>query len=177
MASWATIGAMVRGLLLLLLCGSVTACASQDNMLLAGPNAKQPTPKVEDAAFFPSDDYLRMGKVYFRNESYGLAAQSYQKAVEVTPKDAEAWLGLAASYDHLRRFDLADQAYEKVLKLGAQNATILNNAGYSQLLRGNLQSARRFLLRAYELEPDNPYIQNNLRLLGESEKSVKRSAN
>ena len=177
MASWATIGAMVRGLLLLLLCGSVTACASQENMLLAGPNAKQPTPKVEDAAFFPSDDYLRMGKVYFRNESYGLAAQSYQKAVEVTPKDAEAWLGLAASYDHLRRFDLADQAYEKVLKLGAQNATILNNAGYSQLLRGNLQSARRFLLRAYELEPDNPYIQNNLRLLGESEKSVKRTGN
>lgn len=146
-------------------------------MLLAGPNAKQPAPKVEDAAFFPSDDYLRMGKVYFRNESYGLAAQSYQKAVEVTPKDAEAWLGLAASYDHLRRFDLADQAYAKVLQFGSQNAAILNNAGYSQLLRGDLKSARKFLLRAYELDPGNPYIQNNLQLLGESEKSVKRSAN
>ena len=170
-------GAAARCALLLLLCGSATACASQDNMLLAGPNAKQPAPKVEDAAFFPSDDYLRMGKVYFRNESYGLAAQSYQKAVEVTPKDAEAWLGLAASYDHLRRFDLADQAYAKVLQLGAQNAAILNNAGYSQLLRGDLKSARRFLLRAYELDPDNPYIQNNLKLLGESEKSVKRSGN
>ena len=177
MGSRATIGAVARGLAVLLLCGGVTACASQDNMLLAGPNAKQPAPKVEDAAFFPSDDYLRMGKVYFRNESYGLAAQSYQKAVEVTPKDAEAWLGLAASYDHLRRFDLADQAYEKVLQLGSQNAAILNNAGYSQLLRGNLQSARKFLLRAYELEPDNPYIQNNLKLLGESEKSVKRPGN
>lgn len=177
MGSRATIGALARGLALLSLCGGVTACASQDNMLLAGPNAKQPAPKVEDAAFFPSDDYLRWGKVYFRNESYGLAAQSYQKAVEVTPKDAEAWLGLAASYDHLRRFDLADQAYEKVLQLGSQNAAILNNAGYSQLLRGNLKSARKFLLRAYELEPNNPYIQNNLQLLGESEKSVKRSGN
>ena len=166
-----------RCAMLLLLSVGVTACVSQENMLLAGPNAKQPAPKVEDAAFFPSDDYLRMGKVYFRNESYGLAAQSYQKAVEVTPKDAEAWLGLAASYDHLRRFDLADQAYAKVLQLGSQNAVILNNAGYSQLLRGNLASARKFLLRAYELQPDNPYIQNNLKLLGESEKSVKRSGN
>lgn len=173
----ATLGLAGRCAVLLLLSGGVTACASQENMLLAGPNAKQPTPKVEDAAFFPSDDYLRMGKVYFRNESYGLAAQSFQKAVEVTPKDAEAWLGLAASYDHLRRFELADQAYEKVLKLGSQNAAILNNAGYSQLLRGNLASARRFLLRAYELEPDNPYIQNNLKLLGESERSVKRPGN
>ena len=167
----------MRGIVLLVLCGSISACASQDNMLLAGPNAKQPAPKVEDAAFFPSDDYLRMGKVYFRNESYGLAAQSYQKAVEVTPKDAEAWLGLAASYDHLRRFDLADQAYAKVLQLGSQNAAILNNAGYSQLLRGDLKSARRFLLKAYELDPNNPYIQNNLKLLGESEKSVQRSGN
>jgi len=172
-----TTGLAGRCVMLLLLCAGVTACASQQNMLLAGPNAKQPAPKVEDAAFFPSDDYLRMGKVYFRNESYGLAAQSYQKAVEVTPKDAEAWLGLAASYDHLRRFDLADQAYGKVLQLGSQNAAILNNAGYSQLLRGNLASARKFLLRAYELEPDNPYIQNNLKLLGESERSVKRPGN
>lgn len=177
MGSRGTTGWAARSIVLILLCVGVTACASQENMLLAGPNAKEPTPKVEDAAFFASDDYLRMGKVYFRNESYGLAAQSYRKAVELTPKDAEAWLGLAASYDHLRRFDLADQAYEKVLQLGAQNATILNNAGYSQLLRGNLASARRFLLRAYELEPDNPYIQNNLKLLGESEKSVKRPGN
>jgi Flp pilus assembly protein TadD len=26
------------------------------------------------------------------------------------PEDAEAWIGLAASYDRVRRFDLADQA-------------------------------------------------------------------
>jgi len=130
--------------------------------------------KLEDPKFYPSDDYLRMGKVHFRNGDYGLAEEKFRKAVEVTPKDAEAWLGLAASYDQLRRFDLADKAYEKVLQLGAKNAAILNNAGYSQLLRGDLKSARRFLLKAYELEPDNPYIVNNIKLLGESEKSVKR---
>jgi tetratricopeptide (TPR) repeat protein len=70
--------------------------------------------------------------------------------------------------------DLADQAYGRVLQLASRNAVILNNAGYSQLLRGDLKSARRFFLKAYELEPENPYIANNLRLLGESEKSVKR---
>jgi len=172
MGSRATSGAALRCALLFLLSMGAAACASQENQLL-----KDSKTKLEDPAFFPSDDYLRMGKVYFRNENYGLAAESYQRAVEVTPKDAEAWLGLAASYDHLRRFDLADQAYEHVLQLASQNATILNNAGYSQLLRGNLPSARKFLLKAYELEPDNPIIQNNLRLLGESEKSVKRSGN
>ncbi len=172
MGSRATAGAAWRYALLVLLGAGMAACTSQENLLLAGSGMK-----MEDPAFYPSDDYIRKAKVYFRNENYGLAAQSYQKAVEVTPKDAEAWLGLAASYDHLRRFDLADQAYEKVLQLGANNATILNNAGYSQLLRGDLKSARRFLLKAYELQPDNPYIQNNLKLLGESEKSVKRTGN
>ena len=130
---------------------------------------------LEDPKFYPSDDYIRMAKVNFRNGDYGLAERNYRKAVEVTPRDVEAWLGLAASYDRLRRFDLADNAYEKVLQLGAKNAAILNNAGYSQLLRGDLVSARRLLLRAYELEPENPYIVNNLNLLGESEKSVKRA--
>ena len=130
---------------------------------------------MEDPKFYPSDDYIRMAKVNFRNGDYGLAESNYRKAVEVTPKDAEAWLGLAASYDQLRRFDLADNAYQKVLQLGATNAAILNNAGYSQLLRGDLKNARRFLLKAYELEPENPYIVNNIALLGESEKSVLRA--
>ena len=129
---------------------------------------------MEDPKFYPSDEYIRMAKVNFRNGDYGLAESNYRKAVEVTPKDAEAWLGLAASYDQLRRFDLADNAYEKVLQLGYNNAVVLNNAGYSQLLRGDLKSARRFLLKAYELEPENPYIVNNIALLGQSEKSVKR---
>ena len=130
--------------------------------------------KLEDPKFYPSDDYIRMGKVHFRNGDYGLAEEKFRKAVEVTPKDAEAWLGLAASYDQLRRFDLADNAYDKVLLLAHDNAVILNNAGYSQLLRGNIEGARRFLLRAYELDPNNPYIANNLKLLGESKKTVKR---
>jgi Flp pilus assembly protein TadD len=130
--------------------------------------------KMEDPKYYPSDDYVRMGKVYFRSGNYGLAEEKFRKAVEVTPKDAEAWLGLAASYDQLRRFDLADKAYDKVLLLASDNAVILNNAGYSQLMRGNIEGARRFLLRAYELDPNNPYIANNLILLGESKKTVKR---
>src|SRR6185436_13165938 len=147
----------------------VAACQpSAENRLL-----QESGMTMEDAKFYPSDEYIRMAKVNFRNGDYGLAEKNYRKAVEVTPKDAEAWLGLAASYDRLRRFDLADNAYKQVLQLGYNNAVVLNNAGYSQLLRGDLKSARRFLLKAYELEPDNPYIVNNIALLGESEKSVK----
>lgn len=143
--------------------------ASTENRLL---KASEMT--MEDANFHPSDSYIRLGKVHYRNGDYGLAEEQYRKAVEVSPRDAEAWLGLAASYDQLRRFDLADQAYEQVFDLSSNDPIMLNNAGYSQLMRGNIENARKLLLRAYELAPDNVYIANNLKLLGESKTSVKR---
>ncbi len=130
--------------------------------------------KMEDPKYFPSDDYVRIAKVHYRQGDYGLAEQNYRKAVEVTPRDTEAWLGLAAAYDELRRFDLADKAYAQAAKLGSNNPIILNNIGYSQMLRGNIPAARKLLLKAHELDPENPYIANNLTLLGESGKTVKR---
>jgi Flp pilus assembly protein TadD len=160
-------GVAAAGALVALMAG----CApSTENSLLAGSDLK-----VEDPKFFPSDDYLRAGKIHYRNKDYGKAELNFRKAVEVTPADAEAWLGLAASYDQLRRFDLADKAYERALALDGKNSTILNNAGYSQLLRGNTEKARQLLLKAYEIDPGNPYILNNLALLGETSETVRRS--
>jgi Flp pilus assembly protein TadD len=159
--------AFLAGIGFLLLAGCQP---SAENRLLQGSGLT-----MEDPKFFPSDEYLRKGKVHFKNRDYGLAEWNFRKAVEVTPTDTAAWLGLAASYDHLRRFDLADNAYQKVLALGPKNPIVLNNAGYSQLMRGNIPQARRYLLKAYEIDPGNPYIVNNLELLGESGKTVKRA--
>ena len=156
---------------LLLLSALMAGCQpSTENRLLQGSGMT-----MEDPAFYPSDTPLRAAKVAFKNSDFGLAETNYRKAVELTPNDVEAWLGLAATYDHLRRFDLADPAYEKVLQLGSRNAIVLNNAGYSKLLRGDLKGARIFLLKAFELQPENPYIINNIALLNESDKSVKRA--
>jgi Flp pilus assembly protein TadD len=57
-------------------------------------------------------------------------------------RDAEAWLGLAASYDRLRRFDLADRAYAQAIGILGPKTEILNNQGYSYMLRGNFKRAR-----------------------------------
>ena len=57
------------------------------------------------------NDELNLGKKHYRANNFGLAEKHFRLAVEKHPRDAEAWLGLAASYDRLRRFDLADRAY------------------------------------------------------------------
>ena len=120
----------------------------------------------------PNDD-LSLGKENFREGNYGLAERYFRKAVESDAKDAEAWLGLAAAYDRLRRFDLADRAYEEVIRIMGPTAEILNNQGYSFMLRGEFVRAREILLAARARAPGNPYIENNIALLDESARSRK----
>jgi Flp pilus assembly protein TadD len=108
---------------------------------------------------------LVKAKQQFRDQNYGLAEESFRALVEKDPSNAEAWLGLGASYDELRRFDLADRAYAQVLRLTGPTAQLLNNRGYSQLMRGNYKAARRDLYAARAKDPGNPAIANNITLL------------
>ena len=143
--------------------------ATQEERLLAESGER-----AHDPEFHASDEALKAGKVHYRNGDWGLAEENFRRAVELAPRDAEAWVGLAASYDRLRRFDLADRAYGNAIKLVGHNPVILNNLGYSNLLRGNIQEARRNFLLALEKDPTNPYIMNNIELLDESGKAIKR---
>ena len=127
-----------------------------------------------DAKYYPSDEPLKLGMEHFGRGDYGLAERYFRDAVEKAPRDVTAWVGLAASYDRLRRFDLADQAYAHAIKLRGPTVHILNNQGYSMMLRGNLKEARRKFLKAYELYPGNPTIANNLELLNTSYRFVQR---
>ena len=127
-----------------------------------------------DSKYYPSDEPLKLGMEHFGRGDYGLAERYFRDAVEKAPRDVTAWVGLAASYDRLRRFDLADQAYSHAIKLRGPTVHILNNQGYSMMLRGNLKEARRKFLKAYELDPGNPTIANNLELLNTSYRFVQR---
>jgi tetratricopeptide (TPR) repeat protein len=114
------------------------------------------------------NDELSLGKKHYRANDFGLAEKHFRRAVETHPRDAEAWLGLAASYDRLRRFDLADRAYAQAVDIVGPTVAILNNKGYSYMLRGDYKRARATLAVAQRKDPTNRYVQNNIRLLEES---------
>jgi tetratricopeptide (TPR) repeat protein len=120
----------------------------------------------------PNDD-LSIGKKYFHQGSYGLAERHFRKAVELHGRDAESWVGLAASYDRLRRFDLADRAYGQAIKLIGATPEIMNNQGFSYMLRGDYGRARTTLLSAQAKDPKSLFIANNLRLLEASARKSK----
>jgi Flp pilus assembly protein TadD len=156
------------------LCCHAGACASltdeEINAELAGG--------ISDTSSFgslPEAVWLEKAKQNFRDGNYGLAERFYRQSIEEQPKNVEAWLGLAASYDRLKRFDLADKAYDALIKLVGHTPTVLNNLAFHEMLKGNLVLARRHLEAAYAADPGNPYIESNMKMLVEFEAKAGRA--
>jgi len=147
---------------------------------VATPPVQQPAPQlsvpVTATPVLPGadgkDDVAR-GREEFRAGNYAAAESAFDRAAKMNPRDAEAWLGLAACYDRMRRFELADRAYVQASSIRGPTSEILNNQGYSYLLRGDLARARTTLTAARNKDPGNRYVQNNLQLLESKERSAK----
>jgi len=125
--------------------------------------------------YYPNDELLVAARLQFNSKNYGKASTLYKKAIDVAPNDPQALLGYAAASDMLRRFDQSDMAYRRLEPVIGNRIEFHNNYGYSQLLRGNLQVARRHFLIAYEQDPSNAYAANNLELLRNSSSYQRRS--
>ena len=128
-----------------------------------------------DVKYYPSDQPVRLGTQRFYDGNFGLAQQYFQDAVEKSPNDVTAWIGLAASYDRLGRFDLADRAYAAATKFEGETPRLLNNEGYSYMLRGDLKAAHAKFRAALRLEPNNQTTLNNIKLLNSSQNFIERS--
>jgi Flp pilus assembly protein TadD len=169
----------VRGVAAAAACVLAMGVAGCDSTLNSAfePEFTAPTPSVQDplgVKYYPSDQPLKLAMEYFDRGNYGLAQRYFQDAVERAPEDATAWVGLAASYDRIGRFDLADRAYSQAIRLVGETTDILNNQGYSYMLRGDIGAARAKFLKALAREPNNPTIINNLSLLNSSYKYIER---
>ncbi|MGY4569474.1 Flp pilus assembly protein TadD [Bradyrhizobium sp. USDA 3256] len=182
--TWATGRGLHRLAPALICCGLATglgACdyTTREAAIVApvDPPGGDPVQEPTDVKYYPSDEPVRMGLEQYNRGNYGISQRYFKDAVEKAPKDVTAWVGLAASYDKLRRFDLADQAYAQAIRLGGETVQILNDQGYSLMLRGNLSGARRKFEKAYSLDPGNPVIANNLELLNGSRKFIERPPN
>lgn len=158
----------------IVLCGTVgwlAACQTPAQDL----SAEAPVPTV-DGSPVASNELSRLGRQDLAAGNSGLAEQHFRDAIEKNRNDVSAWIGLAAAYDDLKRFDLADRAYAQAIKLQGETFDIVNNQGYSYLLRGDRTRALSRLRRAAEMQPDNSVVLNNLRLLESGDQANRHAA-
>jgi len=143
-----------------LVCCLLAGCSSMPASLSLNHS---PEPPIFGS--LPAEKPLELGKRHYSKGEFGLAEQAFRSAVELDKNDPEAWLGLAASYDRLRRFDQARRAYDVLLRLAGRTPTVLNNLGYHYILEGNYTKARETLLEAQRSDPGNQFIRNNIDLI------------
>lgn len=126
-------------------------------------------PPVFETGMLTSNELSRLGRQQLAAGNAGMAERHFRTAVEKNRNDGPSWLGLAAAYDKLGRFDLADRAYHRAIALRGMDFVIANNMGYSNLLRGDKRQALRSFETALRLDPGNLVVQNNIKLLRSGE--------
>lgn len=62
-----------------------------------------------------------------QNELWKEATYRWEKATEIDPSYAQAWNNLAIGYEYQGRFDDAEAAYQRALKLDSKSALIRQN--------------------------------------------------
>ena len=126
------------------------ALARYEQLLQADPDAAELCEKAGIAA-------LKLGEV-----------ASAQKWIECATNGDRpswrAWNARGAIADHFGDWDGADRAYGRAAELAPDRPEVLNNLGWSHLLRGDWQSALDTLTRAAKAARGPQRIANNLEL-------------
>ena len=133
---------------------------NRDGIVTHSPQSDH-TSKLGDS----SARLLELAKENFANQNYGLSERYFREAVANRSDNASAWAGLAASYDQLGNFEKSDRAYKALVDLKGNDPRVLNNMGYSFLLRGDYKKARDYFNRAQNANPTPEQVQGNLHLL------------
>ena len=114
----------------------------------------------------PADAHLlqQAGLSALRANDSGEAARLLDKAVALPGAGWRAWNARGVAADRQQDWRTADTAYARAERLARDNAQILNNRGWSLLLRGQWSAALEPLARAAALAPAEPRIAANLDL-------------
>ncbi len=124
----------VKGLLVAV---SFTAagCASAPNAVEVRPIA-DPGSKLR-----PGSDRLADAKGQLAVGNVGLALEGFRKVARDYPDNAEAFAGMAACYEAMRRFDLAESKYQAALALAPHNTVLLGRLAVALAQQGKADAA------------------------------------
>ena len=105
------------------------------------------------------DMYLSLAQVYDRGRRFAEAEQAARMAEKLGGQPAEnemVWFLLGSIYERQKKYDLAEEQFNKVLQINPRNAPVLNYYGYMLADRGvRLDEATALVKRALDEEAQN----------------------
>jgi Flp pilus assembly protein TadD len=114
----------------------------------------------------PNDSYLceRAGIAAFKLGDLAGASRFIDCATAGEDASWRAWNARGAIADMNSDWAAADEAFAHAAALVPNEAEVLNNRGWSQLMRGNWKDAEGLLEQAVAAQPRSPRVANNLEL-------------
>lgn len=115
-----------------------------------------------DAGFGPA--YSLRGLVYMRLNEPSLAEESFRRALQLNPRDADAMHNYGVFLCQQQRYSEGVDQFRRALSnpLYVNQAKTLMMLGTCQLRMGQAAEAEASFSRSYELDPANPYVGYNL---------------
>jgi len=101
-------------------CLGAAGCAAESGELKIRPIA-DPSAKIR-----PGADRLADARSQLALGNVGLATEAFRKALREQPDNVDAYVGLAACYDAMGRYDLSRQNYEAALALAPTSPPLLS---------------------------------------------------
>ena len=134
----------------------VLVALSLVGLLLSGCVSSTTTGAVVDRE--PNDDAAEynyeLGRSYLQNEQHELARDRLQRALEIDPRMAKAYMALGMTYEALDNRRLATDSYEKAVRIAPRDFTILNAYAVYLCKQQDYEAARRYFDKAAN-HPEN----------------------
>jgi cytochrome c-type biogenesis protein CcmH/NrfG len=111
----------------------------------AGASPQDPAPRIE------------LGNLYFDHERFREAAQWYEEALRVSPKNVNVSTDLGIAYYYMNRPDAALAQFDRSLALDPRHTKTLLNVGIVRAFgKQDLDGAAKAWRRVVELAPESP---------------------
>jgi len=139
--------------LLLGMTGEPGACITMLNKVVATPSYKKP------------DAYMNLGWCY-RNTKPPKTDESvaaYKKALEIDPKNAQAYLGMGWAYSYTRRWDESIAAFRKAIEMDPSLAGEANDGiAWCYFFKKEMPQAKAFLEKAQAAGRNDTRLKENI---------------
>ena len=103
-----------------------------------------------------------LGSIYEKTERKSKALIAKQKAIEINPKDAEAYCNLGNTFQDLARLSEAEESFREAIKLKPDFAEAFNNLGNTLRILGKEIEAEICYRKAISLKDNFAEAYNNL---------------
>ena len=115
----------------------------------------------KDSSFY----YVTRGNVKVQLQNTSGATADYEKAIQLNPKNAEAYSNHGYIYFENKEFALAKKDFQKAIQLNPKQDFALNNLAYILANENKNEEALKYINQALAINPSQPYYLNNKGLI------------